>query len=322
MLPNTENQNITETQTGIPKVAILMCTYNGAKFLSEQLDSIASQTYANWELWVSDDGSNDETWLILEAYISKWGNQRLHIQTGPKNGFVKNFMSLVCNKNIRADLFAFSDQDDVWAKDKLESAIKWFHNLPQQTPALYATRTILVDANNNEIGLSPLFKKKPSFENALVQPIGGANTMVFNNYARKLALDISDEIKIPSHDWLMYLLVTGCEGKVNYDSQPSLRYRQHAKNLFGTNCGLGQKLRRVCLLLQGHFREWNEANIQLLATYKTKLTSKNLEIMMSFSAARKRWLIPRLAGLWKSGVYRQTRLGNIGLIVAAILNKV
>lgn len=317
-----KDQDTPIKSTRLPKVAILMCTYNGAKYLPEQLDSIASQTCANWELWVSDDGSDDETRSILEAYMSKWGNEKLHIQAGPRNGFVKNFISLAHNRNIEADFFAFSDQDDIWESDKLESAISWLHHIPENVAGLYSTRTLLVDADNNEIGLSPLFTKQPSFENSLVQPIGGANTMVFNNSARKLLLDIDGEISIPSHDWLLYMVVSGCGGKVTYDSKPSVRYRQHSENLMGRNCNLNGKILRAKWLLKGRFKEWNDANMQILFKIKGRLTPKHLESMAYFANSRKRWLLPRLIGLWRSGVYRQTTLGNIGLVVAAIFNKI
>jgi len=172
--------------TATARVAILLCTYHGQHYLPEQLDSFAAQTYENWAVWASDDGSEDDTHSILEDYQSRWDVGRLSIHFGPAEGFAANFLSLTCNANIDADLYAYSDQDDVWEADKLARAVQWLESVPAEVPALYCSRTRLVDANNNEVGVSPLFAKAPSFANALMQNIGGGNTMVFNNAARNL----------------------------------------------------------------------------------------------------------------------------------------
>lgn len=169
----------------LPKVAILLCTYHGQHYLAEQLDSFAAQSHPNWEIWASDDGSEDDTHAILEAYQQKWPAGRLSIHFGPAEGFAANFLSLTCKASIKADYYAYSDQDDVWEAGKLERAVRWLETIPPNIPALYCGRTRLVDADNNEIGLSPLFSKPPSFANALMQNIGGGNTMVFNNAAAK-----------------------------------------------------------------------------------------------------------------------------------------
>ena len=97
-----------------PHVAILMCTLNGERFLKEQLDSFTTQTHQDWTLWVSDDGSTDQTLEILRATQAEWGADRLKIVEGPRKGFARNFLSLACRAEIEAEYFAFSDQDDVW----------------------------------------------------------------------------------------------------------------------------------------------------------------------------------------------------------------
>ena len=126
-----------------PKVAILMCTYNGEKYLVEQLESIAAQTHQNWAVYVSDDGSSDSTNQILSKYQDKWGKCRLFIQRGPSKGFAANFLSLVTNSKIHADFYAYSDQDDIFETNKLERAIKSLKENSLQIPSLYCSRTIL-----------------------------------------------------------------------------------------------------------------------------------------------------------------------------------
>ncbi len=171
---------------GTAKVAVLMGTFNGERFLAEQLDSLAAQTHPDWELWASDDGSKDNTLAILEAYRAKWGGERLTVLRGPARGLATNFLSLACKSGIQADYYAYSDQDDIWEPDKLSRAVSWLERMPPSEPALYCSRTMLVDAAGKEMGLSELHARPPCFANALVQNIAGGNTMVFNNAARNL----------------------------------------------------------------------------------------------------------------------------------------
>lgn len=306
----------------LPKVAILLCTYHGQHYLAEQLDSFQAQSHSNWEVWASDDGSEDDTHAILEAYQRKWPAGRLSIHFGPAEGFAANFLSLTCKASIEADYYAYSDQDDVWEADKLERAIRWLEAVPPNIPALYCSRTRLVDAENNEIGLSPLFSKPPSFANALIQSIAGANTMVFNNAARALLCEAGEDTPVISHDWWAYMVVTGCGGKVHYDSHPSLRYRQHDGNLVGVNATWAARFKRLRMLWEGRFRHWSDSNIAALRRLQHKLTPENRETLERFVKARQMSLIPRLIHLKRSGIYRQTLFGNLGLIAAAIFRKI
>ena len=304
------------------RVAILLCTYHGQHYLAEQLDSFAAQSHTNWDVWASDDGSKDDTHSILEDYKSRWDVGRLSIHFGPAEGFAANFLSLTCNASIDADFYAYSDQDDVWEADKLARAVHWLQSVPSDVPALYCSRTRLVDADNNEIGVSPLFTKTPSFANALMQNIGGGNTMVFNKAARKLLREAGENKSVITHDWWAYMVVTGCGGRVFYDSKPTLRYRQHGGNLVGTNSNWAARLKRIRMLFQGRFKHWNDSNISALLTLEHRFTPENREILQRFAAARGMSLIPRLIHLKRSGIYRQTLLGNLGLVAAAILGKI
>lgn len=303
------------------QVAILLCTYEGQRYLAEQLDSFIKQSHTNWKIWVSDDGSVDDTLKILETYKQKLPPGRMSLQLGPAEGFAANFLSLTRKTNIEADYYAYSDQDDIWEMDKLARAVHWLESIPQHIPALYCSRTRLVDANNKEIGLSPLFAKPPSFANALMQNIGGGNTMVFNNAARTLLRETEGNMPIVTHDWWAYIVVTGCGGKVFYDKTPSLRYRQHGGNLVGTNFTWAARFKRLRMLWQGQFRIWNESNITSLRQLQDKLTPESREILERFAQARQMNLIFRLIHLKRSGIHRQTFWGNLGLVAAALFNK-
>ncbi|MCX5875931.1 MAG: glycosyltransferase family 2 protein [Deltaproteobacteria bacterium] len=301
-------------------MAVLLCTKDGERFLAEQLDSINAQTFSGWKVWASDDGSRDGTLAIFGQYGFLWGG-RLSVQPGPERGFAANFLSLVCNEKIIAEYYAFSDQDDIWEVDKLARAVSWLETVPATEPALYCSRTRLIDETGREIGLSPLFLSPPGFANALVQNIGGGNTMVFNQAARALLQEAGPEIEIVAHDWWAYLIIAGCGGTVFYDPRPMVRYRQQGKNLMGANIGWLPKLVRIRLLLQGRFKEWNARNIKALQGVSRMLTSENRQILKGWAEFRQQPLLPRLLGFNRIGVYRQTPAGNLGLLVAALFRR-
>ena len=115
---------------------MLLCTFNGQRFLAEQLQSIALQSFTAWTLWASDDGSTDQTGRMLAEFGEAWGPDRVTTLSGPAEGLVRNFSTLVANDRIAADAYAFSDQDDVWERDKLERAMRWLSEVPASTPGV------------------------------------------------------------------------------------------------------------------------------------------------------------------------------------------
>jgi glycosyltransferase involved in cell wall biosynthesis len=303
-----------------PKVAVLLCTYCGQTYLPQQLDSIADQRYKNWLVLTSNDDNQDATWALLESYKNKWGANKISTIAGPQKGFVANFLSLASKAVGLADYYAYSDQDDVWDDDKLLRAVTWLKSVPKDTPALYCSRTRLIDEHNRSIGLSPLFSKPPHFANALIQNIGGGNTMVFNDAACRI-IALGEDTGVVIHDWWAYMAVTGCGGRVFYDPQPSLSYRQHTSNLIGDNMGFRSRIRRIFMIFAGCHKKWNDRNIKALRLLGDKLTQENKRTLDLFDEARSQPLFKRLIGIKRSGVYRQTFFGSLGLLVAAIFKK-
>jgi glycosyltransferase involved in cell wall biosynthesis len=304
-----------------PKVAVLMCTYNGEKYLKEQLDSIAEQSYENIEIWISDDGSQDATLDFIKSYHFN-GLLRLIERKIEKKHFANNFLSLVCNQDIQADYYAYADQDDIWEKDKIQHALICLQQISADIPALYCSRTRLINANNHEIGFSPLFKKSPSFANALVQNIGGGNTMLFNNAARKLLLISGQDAQIVSHDWWTYMVVSGCGGKVFYDPYPSVRYRQHDCNLIGMNSSWHARYKRIYMLYNGTFRKWNNIHLESLQKLLNILSEQSRTQLDHFVESRHKSFFVRISSFMRSGVYRQTLMGNVALFVSVIFKKI
>jgi len=152
----------------ISTVHILLATYNGARYLDEQLQSIARQTHCDWTLTVSDDGSSDDTLDIVQRFSAQV-NQPVTVLQGPRQGSsTANFFHLLAQAPTgnSLDLYAFCDQDDVWLDDKLSSAVKWHIQYSGQNVRLYCGRTQVVDEQLQPIGISPNIKRPPSFGNA------------------------------------------------------------------------------------------------------------------------------------------------------------
>ena len=129
----------------MPSIAILLCTYNGARFLPAQLASLADQSFTNWRLIVSDDGSSDDTLAIVSEHKARLGTAPVDIRNGPRQGFVKNFLSLACDPALFFDYYAYCDQDDVWEPGKLARAVERLSSRPAHIPAIYCSRTMLID---------------------------------------------------------------------------------------------------------------------------------------------------------------------------------
>ncbi len=301
-------------------VTILMCTYNGERFLSQQLDSIARQSFQNWDVLVSDDGSTDATLDILRQYAAAWGEGKLTVRQGPQRGFATNFLSVACVVSGQSEFYAWADQDDIWQEHKLEVALKSLQHLPMDIPALYCARTELIDDTGTITGRSPMFPRPPCFANALVQSIAGAtpwsSTVRHKHFSGRRA-----HLDIVSHDWWAYLLVTGTGGQVVYDHTPTLLYRQHDTNLIGSDMGARARLARLRMMFSGRFKGWNQRNIAALESVRTRLSKDSQLTLDLFQKARRSSVFTRFFWLRRSGVYRQTMWGSLGLILAAAINR-
>ncbi|MDX2074372.1 MAG: glycosyltransferase [Alphaproteobacteria bacterium] len=299
-------------------VAILLTTYQGQVYLPEQIQSIAQQTHRDWHLLASDDGSTDATCALLQDFAA---THPTTIIDGPRRGFAANFMAALFHPMAEADYVAFSDQDDIWEPEKLARGVAALRDIPADIPALYGTRTRLMDTHGTPYGFSPLFTRPLHFRNALVQCFAGGNTLLMNRAALAL-LRAAGPVAVVSHDWWAYQLISGAGGRILYDPVPSLSYRQHGRALSGSNVGLMASLARIGQLLEGKWRRWNDVQVAALQASRFLLTEENRATLDHFARARKSLLLPRLFGLYRSGIYRQTAPGNAGLLVAALLNRI
>ena len=302
-------------------VEILMATRNGADHIAEQLASIAGQTHPDWSLVVSDDGSSDATADLVARFASGVPGRRVSLRAGPSRGSTANFLSLLAGPGA-APFTALADQDDIWLPDKLSRAVAQLGPCGP-APALYGARTIIVDGAGRRLGLSPRFRRRPGFPNALVQSFAGGNTMVLNSAARRLAAEAAGRLAcLPAcHDWWLYQIVAGAGGRVLYDPVPVLLYRQHGRNQIGANLGPRAALRRIRLGLAGQFRRWSDQNLAALQTSAQILSDDARRLLDEFARIRQRRGPAAALALRRAGLHRQTLRGDLTLALAAVLGK-
>jgi glycosyltransferase involved in cell wall biosynthesis len=304
-----------------PRIAILMCTYNGESYLEEQLNSFYNQDYKDWTLYVSDDGSKDKTLNILKQYQKKWGAKKLIIRRGPQKGFCQNFLNIICDKKIKADFYLLSDQDDVWMPHKISHSIKKLSKLDPLKPILYCSRTTYVSSDAKKIlGESDLYLKPPSFKNAIVQSLAGGNTMAFNNHLKKIAQKYP-KADVVSHDWWLYILNELVGGQTFYDTESTILYRQHNKSLVGANTGFIAKLKRLRMLMNGTYRLYNTNHLNVFNKLNVKGIKSNIELIDQFYILRDKSFKERWRMIGRLGIYRQTLEGHLALYLGAILHR-
>lgn len=308
------------------KVACILAYYNGSKYIKDQLQSIINQKQESFELniFISDDNSGESFPSLENLIIEKDIDLKIFYRNSNCNlGYAKNFIYSLKLLYSKFDFYCFSDQDDIWLSEKLEKAIGSIEKFSTEKPILYGGRTTYYDAEcSKKLGYSVLFKKKPSFCNALIQNIAGGNTMVFNNHASKIITkSITRKFDIVSHDWWCYQIISGAGGIVYYDKSSFIKYRQHGENEVGANRSKRAKLSRIISLLLGNFRIWNSINYYNLNKNKILLTKENQIILSKLLASRKYSLFRRIISFQFIGIYRQTIFGNLALYIALILKR-
>lgn len=307
---------------------VLLATYNGEKFLRQQWASLEAQQNVETVVHVADDGSSDGTELLLqELAANKSGSVREVVwMEAPRRGSAaRSFLALmrhVVASRPDAEWFAYADQDDVWLSGKLAAAVEALEPRREvQRPCLYGGRSMTIDGQGRERGLSPLFRHPPSFSNALVQNIMGGNTMVMNRAAAQLVA-ASAHADVVWHDWLTYQLVSAADGFVHYDSRAFLHYRQHGHNVMGSNRGWTAKWDRVMFMFRGDFRDWNGRNVTALREFEGAFTPSSRSRLDAFGRAREAatpWA--RVAWLRRSGVFRQKPAEQVMLWLACALRR-
>lgn len=211
-------------------VTILLSTYNGTRFLREQIESVLSQENVILQIFVRDDGSSDNTSQMLDEYQNRGV---LEWYTGPNLRPAKSFLDLLFWAPD-SDYYAFCDQDDVWMPDKLKTAIEYIKN--HEEPAMYCSDTLLVDVTLQPIRKAGI-KAECTFAESLIANSVTGCTVVINKALREIVCRYRPNV-IDMHDWWVYRVCMAIGGYFYFDTTPHILYRQHENNVIG---GTGTK---------------------------------------------------------------------------------
>ena len=295
---------------GSGKVQILMSTYNGEEYIREQLDSILSQSYPDVDILIRDDGSDDDTFVILKEYEERHQNVRAY--QGENLGVNKSFFELLRESNTEAAYIGFCDQDDYWLPEKIEKAVKQLERI--QEPALYFGAKTLVNQNLEPLGSQQNSHVKPGFGNAVVESICSGCTTLMN---RELADIIRGRLpeNVIHHDWWCYMAATYL-GSVYYDENSYIYYRQHKHNEVGASGSVFGMLKAKVRELTKRHGDLKKQLLDFRQFYHTKPDKDKLvEAILNAEKFPDRFTI-----LFDHRWYRQSTLDNWIVRVLFLMN--
>ncbi|MDE5714595.1 MAG: glycosyltransferase [Anaeroplasmataceae bacterium] len=220
-----------ETNKCIPKIAVLLSSYNGSRFIQTQIDSILNQKDVFVTLFIRDDGSNDERTLkLLDEYNE---NPNIIVKKERNIGLAKSFMNLVYEVGTEYDYYCFSDQDDIWLEYKLIKAIEKIKE--KKIPTLYVSNQTLIDSNGNYLAKRHKKLLSTGYKQILCNNLFSGCTMVWNELLQEILIQYkpSDELlQKRIHDvWVG--MVASVVGTIIYDDESYILYRQHENNVVG-----------------------------------------------------------------------------------------
>lgn len=271
------------------RVQVLMSTYNGEKFLDEQIRSIVAQKGVEVSILVRDDGSTDSTTAILD----KWqASGVLSWYSGKNLRSALSFMHLLCNAPD-ADFYAFCDQDDFWLPEKLANAVEKLEPHAGEY-ALYMSSLTLTDAGLNVYGEMKINHLLTPGEAVVTNPATGC-TMVFNRRLKDFVAQRSPATLLMHDDWV-YKACIFMGGFVYADQRSFIYYRQHGNNVVGAKDGLWRRIkRRAGLLLARNDGERYRNLCEFFRLYKDILPDENCALLQKVVGYKKgfaaRWAV-------------------------------
>ncbi len=287
------------------RIAVLLSTFNGARYLPEQLNSLLSQTEPEWQLCWRDDGSTDETVALLQAFAAVLGRERCSsIDTGERRGITASFMQLL-RAAPPATYVAFADQDDVWLPEKLARGAARLAEIPADLPSLYCARQILVDEDLRELRLSSPVLRAPVFPAALTQNIATGCTVMLNQAAVRLIAGSQPPLG-SLHDWWCYLVVSAWGGRILVDEVPTVLYRQHRTNAVGAPSSMTRRAFAAVQRGPDVFMQLFRNHVQALQAQPGLLSPEALHELRVIAEALHGGPVRRLRALLLTGLKRQS----------------
>ena len=238
------------------KIAVLLASYNGVKYIKEQVDSILNQKEVDVTIFISDDLSTDKTVEYLQNIYKDFKNI-VYLPSGSKfGGAGKNFFRLIRDVDFSSfDFISFVDQDDIWYEDKLIRAIKTIED--KQLDA-YSSNVLAFWEDSKEMIINK--SSSQARYDYLFEAAGPGCTYVLKKdlaiFLQNFICDNWEDVnKVELHDWFIYAFARENNYKWYIDEKPSMRYRQHTSNQVGANDGLKAKLKRLKKVFLSWYRE-------------------------------------------------------------------
>lgn len=220
-------------QDALPLISVVMTTYNGEKFLEQQLESVLQQSYSDMEVIVVDDKSTDSTYEILSRYAEQYTNMRVYVNE-VNLGFIKNFEKGCGLAN--GEWIALCDQDDYWHPDKLTKMAAAIGNAPM----IYCNSLLCnerMESTGVYISDRAVFRPIESpLQQAVFCRIYGHASLI----TKALVKQATPFLDVIPHDWWLSFVAT-LQGEIKYLDEPLVHYRQHASNLYGAVGGKRRK---------------------------------------------------------------------------------
>lgn len=272
-------------------IQILMPTYNGEKYLSQQLDSLLEQDLEDWQLIISDDGSADLSTEIIESYACRYPDKITVHHSGRHFGDAgRHYLYLLGIAD--ADYVMFCDQDDVWCKDKISVTYqKMKEEENGDMPVLVFTDLTPVDSDLKEISASMMSfqDQDPSrldYRDLIFSNCVTGSTVMINRPLRDMALACKDDRDIIMHDWWL-AIVAARFGRIAYIDKATVLYRQHGSNQIGVrnNNGILHVFKRMADLrgVKEAVRKRKQQARLFLDTYRDSLTAEDIIFLSGLS---------------------------------------
>lgn len=303
-------------------VCVLMSTYNGEKYLEEQIDSVLAQAGCQVQLIVRDDGSSDKTIEILQK---NYEAGRLKYYTGENLKPAKSFMNLLYNAP-KAEYYAFCDQDDIWMPEKLVEAIRMIRgkkNNSSNNVVMYFSNLVDVDADNTLLREKHLGNHVYiDFQSILVRCswIFGC-TQVFTYELKELVKQSYHPNDQPMHD-IWVAMICAMYGQIVYDDRAFIRYRQHGRNVVGAQLSFKAKLHsRWTRLISGNEISiaTNARSLLKIATEK-EIAGDKREVLYLVANYKKN-IYTKLLYIIKTNIFKQPKKRAIFEILLILMGK-
>ena len=300
-------------------IDILLATYNADKYITQQIDSILAQTYKDFKIIISDDGSKDNTISIIHEYISKLPDKITLLPFTKNLGVKENFNYLL--KNSNNEYIAFSDHDDIWLENKLEVSIEKLKILENNSPALVYTDKSLVDENIHLISLSSNKSENLKAENfnlnkLLVQNTASGCTIMINKKLKNIIGSIPEEAVMHDH---YIMLIASIFGKIEYIDKPLILYRQHDDNIVGGKkynlTYIIKKLLNGRKALSDKFQEYINQSKKIEEIYNDKIDSSTLDTIKKFNTLDNASFIQFRYILIKNNFLKTGLMRKLGMLI-------